>query len=514
MSAQDGGKGKVMLDLRVMVVEDEAFLLASLEKILKREVREVHAFSNPNDALEAFETLQPDVIISDVKMPGIDGLEMVKRIREKAPDIHVIIASAFNDPAYFQRAIRLHVDNFLIKPIIVDLLLETLSRIAHSLQTERDLQLHMKLLDEYKTIVDVSNHVAKTDPTGKITYINDRFSALTGYTREELLGKPIRILRHPDTPKSLFQEMWQTITAKQTWRGILKDQKKSGEPFYVSMTISPILGVDDNIIEFISINQDITPVMLSLQQQQQINTLKDDFLRNISHEVKTPVNIIAGASSLLAKKVKEPKLLGLLRQIDDASNELTGLINSVVDLSQLSSGSYNLAATPTVIYDNLVTLLESCREQADRSDIELHYQIDEALQHPFACDMKLIAHVINALVNNAIKFNSRGGKAAVKINIADQKLQIQVKDNGIGIAPDKQHEIFELFHQLDGSTTRHHEGLGIGLALTQLVVERVGGSVHVDSTEGKGSLFTVTLDFNQHRTPDGERQQDVPDALS
>ncbi|WP_346391771.1 nitrate- and nitrite sensing domain-containing protein [Sulfurimonas sp. NWX79] len=130
-----------------------------------------------------------------------------------------------------------------------------------SLKLKNEIIKNIRLLNEYKNAVDRSGIVSKTDITGKIIYANDRFCSISGYTREELLGKPHNIVRHPDMPKSAFKNMWETILAKKPWYGIVKNKKKNGGSYIVEVTINPILNHDGEIEEFIAIRNDITKVV-------------------------------------------------------------------------------------------------------------------------------------------------------------------------------------------------------------------------------------------------------------
>ncbi len=118
-----------MIGLKLMIVEDEKLLLNNLDKILKREIAEVHAFSDPLEALEAYDTIRPDIIMTDIKMPHINGLEMIKRIKEKEASQPFIVLSAFSEPQYFQEAIRLKVENFVTKPVVIDEVIDSIKNI-------------------------------------------------------------------------------------------------------------------------------------------------------------------------------------------------------------------------------------------------------------------------------------------------------------------------------------------------------------------------------------------------
>lgn len=280
------------MDLSVMIVEDEAILRSTMEKIIRRQVREVHTFENPSQALEAFETIRPDVILSDIKMPGMDGLEMVERIRKMDENVPVIIASAFSDAVFFQRAIRLNVRHFLVKPIDVEELIGELERIDDERSALLQYRLQAKLLDEYKRIVDTSNLVSKSDINGKITYVNDKFIKSSGYTKEELVGRSHSVVRHPDMPDAFFTTLWKSILSKEIWQGTIKNKNKNGKAYYVETTIAPILNQADEIVEFISVRTDVTKLVEALRDAQRLEKEKKDYLELIDE------NIISSSTNL------------------------------------------------------------------------------------------------------------------------------------------------------------------------------------------------------------------------
>ncbi len=137
------------------------------------------------------------------------------------------------------------------------------------------------LLEEYKEAVDASNIVSKTDPSGKIIYVNQQFCDISGYLAEELIGQPHRIIRHPDMPSSAFEEMWRTIRAKRIWRGKIKNRAKNGRSYYVDTTIKPIVDPDGNIVEYIAIRKDITELEELRQHLENALSVKEENLQEI-----------------------------------------------------------------------------------------------------------------------------------------------------------------------------------------------------------------------------------------
>jgi len=174
-----------------------------------------------------------------------------------------------------------------------------------SLKLKYDIAKNVKLLSEYKNAVDRSSIVSKTDRKGKITYVNEQFCAISGYTREELVGQSHNIVRHEDMPKIAFKNMWQTILAKKPWYGIVKNKKKNGDFYIVEVTINPILDQDGNIEEFIAIRNDITNV---IKLHEDLEHTQEDLIFRMgeigetrSQETGYHVRRVAKYSELLAK---------------------------------------------------------------------------------------------------------------------------------------------------------------------------------------------------------------------
>lgn len=156
------------------------------------------------------------------------------------------------------------------------------------------------LLSEYKKAVDLSNIVSKTNPKGVITYVNDKFCEISGYTREELIGKPHNIIRHPDMSREAFKELWDTIKAKKSWNGVVTNMRKDGSQYIVDTTVVPILDVDGDIVEYIAIRHDITELEETKQQ-----------LRNINKAMKNKVDELYSMTNTLEKKAYKDNLTGI-----------------------------------------------------------------------------------------------------------------------------------------------------------------------------------------------------------
>jgi len=169
------------------------------------------------------------------------------------------------------------------------------------------------LLSEYKKAVDLSNIVSKTNPKGIITYVNDKFCEISGYTRGELLGKPHNIIRHPNMPKEAFKDLWDTIKNKKPWNGIVTNMKKNGLQYIVDTTIIPILDVDGDVIEYIAVRHDITELEETKEQLKRINTI-----------MKNKVDELHDMTNSLEEQATRDKLTGIYNR--DKFEELISVL--------------------------------------------------------------------------------------------------------------------------------------------------------------------------------------------
>ena len=207
-----------------------------------------------------------DLILLDIMMPEMDGFEVCRRLKNnsKTKDIPVIFITADNNESSIEKAYEVGGVDYITKPFKAR---EVISRINTHLSLseqknllEKNLQDNIILLNQYKDVVDISTIVSKTDIQGKITYVNDAFIKISGYTKDELIGKNHNIVRHSDVPTSVFKDLWETIKNKHTWQGEVKNKKKDGNYYVVQSVVMPILDSKGNIEEFISVRHDITDI--------------------------------------------------------------------------------------------------------------------------------------------------------------------------------------------------------------------------------------------------------------
>ena len=250
--------------VKILLVEDESETRSAYAKILNKISDNVDISENGVNAFLKFqENLNNktpyDLVISDINMPKMNGIELAKKIKEYDDDLAIIFITARNEKDILLEAIELNISSFMIKPIDFALLYENIKKISKKLYTQKQLISKQKELSTYTSIIESVAVISKTDLEGYITYVDDAFCKVSGYTKEELIGKNHNIVRHPDNPKEVYKNLWETIQEGKTWEAKVRNIDKEGNPWYAKSTIFPVF--DDShtkIIEYIAIRFIIT----------------------------------------------------------------------------------------------------------------------------------------------------------------------------------------------------------------------------------------------------------------
>jgi len=380
-------------------------------------------------------------------------------------------------------------------------LLDEAQKLENEVQNRtKDLQNTNQLLLEYKKAVDASAIVSKADLKGNITYINEEFCNISGFSEEELIGKPHNIIRSPDVEKSFYAELWRVIKSKNIFKGIVKNRAKNGTPYYVATTIVPILDKNNEIIEYLSLRYNITELVDAKEKAQQAEKAKSTFLANMSHEIRTPLNAIIGFSDILSAsnldKVDKEHALIIAR----SAKSLLGIINDVLDISKIESGKLDLEYRVFELNVFIEHIVELFSVQAKEKNIRFIFDADPRLPDGVLADSTRMQQVISNLLSNAIKFTSNGGKVFFEIELLEQtddmsKIKFIVRDSGIGMDKKSLETIFEPFSQADDGISRKFGGTGLGLAICSDIIKLMNSSIKVKSEPGEGSEFSFVLDL-------------------
>ena len=341
-----------------------------------------------------------------------------------------------------------------------------------------------------------------TDFQGNIEYVNRKFSLLTGYAQEEVIGRNPRFLKSGVQQPEVYTNLWKTIAGGREWRGELCNRKKSGELYWELAAISAIRDSEGDISHYLAVKEDITDRKVMEGQLWQAkataeaaNRAKSRFLADMSHELRTPLNSILGFSQLMELQGGESlsdKQREYLRWIRDGGEHLLDMVNDVLDLSKVEAGKIELEKAPFDPGALIRRVLTTVRSLAAKK----HLHIDTALpKEPGVLDADevRVKQILYNLLSNAIKFTEREKRIGVEAKSDHGELAVTVWDEGIGIPADQQGKLFQKFSRVDSPQSKEIKGSGLGLWICREIIRAHGGQIWVESHEGRGSTFAFTL---------------------
>lgn len=304
----------------LLYLEDEEVIREETKNIFEKVFKKVYVGEDGQRGLTLYNEHKSEItlILTDINMPKMDGLEFMKEVRKDNTSLPILIVTAFNDTEQLVQAIKYKVSDYIIKPIQLNTTLKIMDKILQDNLNQKTVSKQKHELDIYKDILDEENLISETDLDGNIIYINDYFVEVSGYTREELLGKNHNILNHPDVSPKLFEDLWSTIRRKETWRGKLKNKAKDGSVYYMKCTIFPILDHDQNIEKFVSSRFLIT------DQEEEKHKLKKYIMNQKTAQVKHEKELQSQFDEALhyAKLQKDEKIAKFVNGLNEQIKSL------------------------------------------------------------------------------------------------------------------------------------------------------------------------------------------------
>jgi PAS domain S-box-containing protein len=341
-----------------------------------------------------------------------------------------------------------------------------------------------------------------TNPSGIITDVNKQMEALTGCTRDELIGAPFK--SHFTDPERADAAIKLVLGEKKVTDYELTASARDGKQTVVSYNATTFYDRGRTLQGVFAAARDVTErkrVEAELQQAtanaESANRTKSDFLASMSHEIRTPLNAIMGIADLLAKTPLSPEQDEFVQILRRAGENLLHLIDDILDLSKVEASQLELERTGFSLTDLLEKVTEMVAVRADEKGLALTCEIAPGVPIHLIGDPTRLRQVLLNLIGNAIKF-TEAGDVALRVTpdvdpAVQDALQFTISDTGIGIPRDKLGAVFERFTQADSSTTRRYGGSGLGLTISKRLVELMGGRIWVGSEVGKGSEFSFSV---------------------
>ncbi len=440
-----------------------------------------------------------DAMLLDLSLPDGHGIDTVSTALKASKGVPIVVMTGSDDDALALRAVELGAQDYLVKG---DTDGRTLIRcLRYAIERKRALD-EMRQMN--MAIMNAMPGISRLDRDGRYVDVNEAYAAMLGYELGDLIGTSWETTVHRDDRKlatEAYGQMLREGKVELESRAIRKD----GSIFHKQVLMVKI-GDDGGkaaghhcFMKDISDRKRALELQLEKKQAEVANQAKSEFLANMSHELRTPLNGVIGMTELLLGTnldTMQRRYAGLAKASGDA---LLTLINDVLDLSKIEAGRMELESVEFELRYAVESVALQLGPTAENKNIELLCRINPIVPTAVRGDAGRLQQVIRNLVSNAIKFTEQG-EVEIRVTTdcrtdSEVTARFCVTDTGVGIPVDRVQQIFESFSQADSSTTRKYGGTGLGLAISKQFAELMGGEIGVNSTEGQGSTFWFTANF-------------------
>jgi len=529
--------------VKILIVEDDVNSRVFLERALLSQEYTVESAANGVEALEKAVLSPPDLIISDIMMPEMDGFELCRRVKtnERLRAIPFVFYTAtYIDQKDEKLAMSLGATRFLIKPMETEEFFRTVSEVIEEhraghipvpdrlpaemteldrMQSEtyaRKLDKKVKELEQEREALRRANEelrklscvveqspasVIITDLQGQIEYVNPKFTEVTGYSLEEVRGKNAWIPETGETLPEEYRKLWETITSEAEWHGVFHDKRKDGTLFWERASISPVRDTSGTITHFIAVKEDITDQKSLEDQLRQAQKMEavGQLAGGIAHDFNNILTAVIGYAHMLKMKLKDDKKLG------SYADNILSLSDRAANLTQslLAFSRKQIINPRPVNLNEIIRTVEKLLSRIIGEDMQLKAVLS-ARDLIIMADHLQIEQVLMNLATNARDAMPEGGRLTIgteDVDIDHEFIKehgygtegayavMSVTDSGAGMARETREKIFEPFF----TTKETGKGTGLGLSMVYGIIKQHDGYINVYSEPGEGTTFRIYL---------------------
>ncbi len=503
----------------VILVDDQPSNIVLLRLFIEDLEINIYEAESGYNALELFKTTEFALILLDISMPGIDGFETLERIRniiepEKIPTIF-ISAYSITESRILQ-GIEDGAIDFVQKPINKSILCGKVKQYIDQYRKQKELDNLVKELEfsnirlresenRFRNITHAANDsIIVLDENLRITFWNRASKQIFGYLKPEAFNEEITNLLIARKSYDKFLNILYSVVNNPD-KGMQNNEEiiaknKIGYEFPVEISLAPIkTGKKKNnivlVIRDISQRKRMEREALKARDLREANKVMKEFIDNVSHEMRTPMNAVLGISQMILKhsssNLTEQQIEGL-NLINTSGSRLLNLINDVLDISKIESRVVKVENEEFDFYKFITTLKSVVLNLIETKDVRFVIRMSKDIPEKIFADQKKLNQILINLLGNSVKFTEKG-KIALSVHRIKNYLFFEIFDTGIGISEEDQKKVFDRFHQVDGSNAKYHKGTGLGLNICKKTVEILGGQISVKSTLGESTLMKFSI---------------------
>jgi len=481
--------------IKILVVDDEKPIRDGCHRVLTGKGYDVSTAENGQQALDLLTKETVDIILLDLKMPVMNGEEVLEKSHNLYPDIPVIIITGHGTVDTAVECMKKRAYDFITKPFQIDQFLLTIERAAEKRSLEQkakqfqeenirnlyDLNLEKSRL---KTIINcLANGVMVTNRNQEVVLHNPALMRLMEIS--ENIENPIPLTTIIDN-KDFITTLKQILSNKTSENKFISQEINTGKNILRAIS-APALGPDNSVVGTVTVLEDVTAF-------KHLDEMKSDFVNMVAHELRSPLVSIRQQNSVLVEGLVGPlqeKQQGFLKKGMKKIDALLELINDLLDIAKIEAGKAVQHQVPIDIGQVISDTISLMEPRAKEQGIILNYSCQDL--KPVMADLKNIEEIFNNLITNAINYSPDGGIVTVSVQGFGEYLEVKVSDTGVGIPAEELPKIFDKFYRVKSPKTRQVMGTGLGLAIVKGIVEAHRGTIDVKSIPDKGTTFRILL---------------------
>ncbi|MBN8546721.1 MAG: response regulator [Ignavibacteria bacterium] len=488
---------------KILIVDDDATNLKYLLIRLTQAGYEVTQSQSGNEALQMLQTFLPDLILLDIKMPGLDGFEVCRIVKamEETEDIPIIFLTALTDTIDKIKGFQAGGVDYVTKPINFDELNARINAHLTLVKQHRELKASEA---KFQMLADFSfDFEYWLNDMNKFNYVSPSAKRITGYEASDFENDPalLRRIIHPEDREKIWKDIESGFDSTEPIMRQFRIVTKSGEIKWIAHKSLIITDKEGKNYGRRASNQDITTLKLvedALRQSEQelkaANHSKDEFLSILAHDLKSPFTGLIGLSEMMNNYYNElnsDEIREFSSGIYESAKVIYALIENLLTWTRIQSGKLEFEPSETNLRDAVRDVVFSSETSALKKNITLLNEVEPGIS--IICDRNMLDMILRNIISNSIKFTYYGGEVRISAELAGNFVILVIKDNGIGITAENLAKLFKMESIISTTGTNKEQGSGMGLLLTKDFVEIQGGTIVIESESGEGTTVSISL---------------------